>query len=152
LGIPIQPGDELLSIRAVFTIQGEEASILNSGKSKGTLMKTLILVVVALILSLASIAWAQYSQSGQGQTNPQTGQAGSQTSQTNQNTQGGQNMSGTVSRDRKTFTNDQDSKTYTVHNPQSLKGYEGQHVAVMVTVDPDTGDLLITQIEAPPQQ
>ena len=116
-------------------------------------MKTLTLVLVAFVLSLASIAWAQdSSQSGQGQTNPQTDQAGSQTSQTNQNSQGSQNMSGTVSRDRKTFTNDKDSKTYTVNNPQSLKGYEGQHVAVMVSVDPDTGVIHITQIEAPPQQ
>jgi hypothetical protein len=125
---------------------------------KGTLMKTLILVVLAFVLSLASIAWAQdnsqsgQGQSGQGQMNPQSGQPSSQTSQTNQNTQGGQNMSGTVSRDRKTLTSDKDSKSYRVNNPQSLKGYEGQHVAVLVSVDPDSGDIHITQIEAPPQQ
>jgi hypothetical protein len=121
-------------------------------------MKTLILVVLAFVLSLASIAWAQdnsqsgQGQSGQGQMNPQSGQPSSQTSQTNQNTQGGQNMSGTVSRDRKTLTSDKDSKSYRVNNPQSLKGYEGQHVAVLVSVDPDSGDIHITQIEAPPQQ
>jgi cytoskeletal protein RodZ len=125
---------------------------------KGTLMKTLILVVLAFALSLASIAWAQdnsqsgQGQSGQGQMNPQSGQPSSQTSQTNQNSQAGQNMSGTVSRDRKTFTSDKDSKSYRVNNPQSLKGYEGQHVAVLVSMDPDTGDIHITQIEAPPQQ
>jgi cytoskeletal protein RodZ len=125
---------------------------------KGTLMKTLILVVLAFVLSLPSIAWAQdnsqsgQGQSGQGQMNPQSGQPSSQTSQTNQNTQGGQNMSGTVSRDRKTFTSDKDSKSYRVNNPQALKGYEGQHVAVLVSMDPDTGDIHITQIEAPPQQ
>ena len=116
-------------------------------------MKTLILVVLAFVLSLPSIAWAQdNSQSGQGQMNPQSGQPSSQTSQTNQNTQGGQNMSGTVSRDRKTFTSDKDSKSYRVNNPQALKGYEGQHVAVLVSMDPDTGDIHITQIEAPPQR
>jgi hypothetical protein len=115
-------------------------------------MKTLTLLVLAFFLSLACITWAQDNSQSQGQTGQQSGQASSQTSQTNPNAQGNQNMSGTVSSDRKTFTNDKDSKNYRVSNPEALKGYESQHVAVLVSVDPDTGVIRITQIEAPPQQ
>jgi hypothetical protein len=62
-----------------------------------------------------------------------------------------QEMSGKVSADDKTFVNDNDSKSYNVSNPDALKGHEGQHVALVVHVDPDTGDLHITQVEMPPQ-
>ncbi len=44
-----------------------------------------------------------------------------------------------------------DSKKYQVNNPYALKDYEDQHVAVIVAVDPDTGDLHIIQVEVPQQ-
>jgi hypothetical protein len=42
------------------------------------------------------------------------------------------------------------------HQPKTgkgdaLKDYEDQHVAVIVAVDPDTGDLHIIQVEVPQQ-
>jgi hypothetical protein len=38
-----------------------------------------------------------------------------------------------------------------VNNPDALKDYEDQHAAVIVAVDPDTGDLHIIQVEVPQQ-
>jgi hypothetical protein len=57
-----------------------------------------------------------------------------------------QEMSGKVSADDKTFVSDSDSKSHHVSNPEALKGHEGQHVAVVVHVDPDTGEIQITQV------
>jgi hypothetical protein len=36
-----------------------------------------------------------------------------------------------------------------VNNPDALAGHEGQHVVVLVHVDPDTGTIHITQLEPP---
>jgi hypothetical protein len=76
----------------------------------------------------------------------------SQTNQNQANTKGGQKHVGSVSANGKNFVNDKDNKKYTVDNPDALKGHEGQHVAVIVRVDPDTGDLHIVQVELPQQQ
>lgn len=116
-------------------------------------MKLVLSMLLALALSLAVMAQSQ-------------GSSGSQSDQSNQNnqaTQGSQNsasstgssaqtqgkMSGTVSKDAKSITSDQTNKTYSVNNPDALKGHEGQHVAVLVGVDPDTNTIHIIQVESP---
>ena len=104
-------------------------------------MKTLMVSVAVLALSLPIMAVAQDA----------TKQNDNQTQQNQANTKNDKNMSGKVSSDGKTFTNDADSKKYQVNNPDALKDYEDQHVAVIVAVDPDTGDLHIIQVEVPQQ-
>jgi len=59
-------------------------------------------------------------------------------------------MSGNVSKDGKTFQNDSNNQRYKVDNPEALQGQEGQHVAVVVHIDPDTNTIHVIQI-APPQ-
>jgi hypothetical protein len=59
---------------------------------------------------------------------------------------------GNVSANGKNFVSDKDNKNYKVDNPDALKGHEGQHVAIIAHVDPDTGDLHIMQVEVPDQQ
>ena len=101
-------------------------------------MKTLVVSVAVLALSLPIMAVAQDA----------TKQNDNQTQQ-KANAKNNKNMSGKVSSDGKTFTNDVDSKKYKVNNPSALQDYEDQHVAVIVAVDPDTGDLHIIQVEVP---
>jgi len=60
-----------------------------------------------------------------------------QTDQNQANTKGSQNMSGNVSANGKNFVSDKDNKKYKVDNPDALKDHEGQHVAIIVRVDPD---------------
>jgi inosine-uridine nucleoside N-ribohydrolase len=103
-------------------------------------MKTLVVSVAVLALSLPIMAVAQDA----------TKQNDNQTQQ-KANAKNNKNMSGKVSSDGKTFTNDVDSKKYRVNNPSTLQDYEDQHVAVIVAVDPDTGDLHIIQVEVPQQ-
>jgi uncharacterized protein HemX len=113
-------------------------------------MKNLVLGFLALTLALWVVAGAQASPQQSGNQQNQTDQ--NQAKQNQSNTKGAQNMSGSVSSNGKNFVSDKDNKKYTVDNPDALKGHEGQHVAVIVRVDPDTGDLHIVQVELPEQQ
>jgi hypothetical protein len=108
-------------------------------------MKKIMLSFLALALGLWVVAGA----------NASAQQSGSQQDQTYQNqtdTKANQNMAGSVSTNGKNFTNDKDNKSYKVDNPDALKGHEGQHVAIVVHVDPDTGVLHIMQVAIPDQQ
>jgi cytoskeletal protein RodZ len=105
-------------------------------------MKKLMLGFLALTLALWVVAGTQAS-----------AQSGNQQNQTDQNQASSKSgeMSGNVSSNGETFTNDKDSKDYKVDNPDALKGHEGQHVAIIVHVVPDTGVIHIMQVEVPPQ-
>ena len=112
-------------------------------------MKKVMLGLVALALSLPVMSRAQSStsESDQAKQNDQSRQSDQATQSQGK---GNQKLSGTVSKDDKTFTNDADSKTYQVDNPDALKGQEGQHVGLIVHVDPDNNVIHIIQV-APPQ-
>jgi hypothetical protein len=114
-------------------------------------MKKLMLGFLALTLAVWVVAGTQaYAQQSGSQQQGQTdqGQMGQQNQGSSSNT--GQ-MSGNVSSNGKNFTSDSTNKSYKVDNPDSLKGHEGQHVALIVHVDPDTGVIHVMQVEAPPQ-
>ena len=104
-----------------------------------------ILVSILLAFALSSIVFAQKpdppqgsqaTQGNQGQANPQA--------EIGKN----KNMSGTVSQDGKTFKDDADNKSYTVDNPDALKGKENQHLAIVVAVYPETNTVHIIKLEA----
>lgn len=104
-------------------------------------MKNLILICLALVLTLSLVAQNQGSKSKDNSNQPNSQDTSKSKKQ----------MSGKVSSDGKTFTNNADNKSYTVSNPEATKGLEGQQVAIIVEADPDTGTIHITQISAPPQ-
>ena len=113
-------------------------------------MKKLMLGVLALTLAACIVvgAGAAAQQSG----NQQNQGSQNQATQNQANTNGNQNMSGNVSANGKSFTNDKNSQSYKVDNPDAVKAYEGQHVALIVHLDPDTGVLHIIQVAVPDQQ
>jgi hypothetical protein len=106
--------------------------------------------VMSFALCFAVVAQTQ----GNSQSNPgSNGQMQQPTASTSQGqSSGNQNMSGKVSSDAKSFTNDDNSQKYQVANPDALQGHEGQHVALIVHVDPDSNAIHIMRVEAPPQQ
>jgi predicted lipid-binding transport protein (Tim44 family) len=123
-------------------------------------MKKLVMMLLVLGFTTALLAAAQdtssQSQSSQSQTQPQqpstSSSSGSQaTPQSSTGTQNDKHMTGKVSSDGKTFTSDKDSKSYAVDNPDALKGHEGQPVALVVRMDPDTNTLHILTVAAPQQ-
>ena len=110
-------------------------------------MKKLLSAIVVLVFALATVAFAQ-SNGSQSNNQPQQG-----TSQQNAHTTsaGNQHMSGTVSKNGKSFTDNSNNKTYSVSNPDALSGHEGQPVGLIVHVDPDNNVIHIIQVQALPQ-
>ena len=111
-------------------------------------MKILVLILLPLTLSLVAFSQAPDQPSPQGsQASP-----GSQGQATPPADSGkNKNMSGTVSQDGKTFKNDADNKSYTVDNPDALKGKENQHLTIVVAIYPETNTVHIIKLEAPQQ-
>ena len=115
-------------------------------------MKKLLAVLAVFALSLAVMARPQSGSQPSDQSSPSQ-------SQTKPNDQGqsnnssaagqGQKMTGTVSKDGKTFTNDSDNKKYKVSNPDALQGHEGQQVSLILAIDPDTNTVHIIQVGGP---
>jgi hypothetical protein len=105
-----------------------------------------------LMFAFLALSLALWVMAGSKASAQQTDSQQKQTDQTHANSKAGQNMSGNVSSNGKNFVNDKDGKKYKVDNPDALKDHEGQHVAIIVHVDPDTGDLHIIQVEVPDQQ
>jgi hypothetical protein len=56
-------------------------------------------------------------------------------------------ISGKVSEDGKTFVSDKDSKSWTVSNPDLLKGHEGHQVTVTANVDADKNEVTILTVK-----
>ncbi len=110
-------------------------------------MKKILSAMVVLLFGLATVACAQ-SKGSQSNSQPQQG-ASQQNAQTT--SAGNQHMSGTVSKNGKSFTDKSDNKTYGVSNPDALSGHEGQPVGLIVHVDPDNNVIHIIQVEALPQ-
>jgi uncharacterized protein YpmS len=108
----------------------------------------LLVLGVATMLVAAVQDTSSQSQSGQSQAQQPSNSQATQQSQTDSNKQ----MTGKVSSDGKTFTNDKDSKSYTVDNPDALKGHEGEPVALVVQMDPTTNTVHILTVTAPEQK
>ena len=117
-------------------------------------MKKLLGLTIVLILALPVIALAQDpaapagSQSTQQPGSAQTGAPSSQTGAQGNDTMGQSgksgNVKGTVSQDGKTLVGD-DGKSWTIANPDAVKGHEGHHVELKGSADlghqPDPGQL-----------
>ena len=56
-------------------------------------------------------------------------------------------ISGKVSDDGKTFVSDKDSKSWTVSNPDALKGHEGHQVTLSANVNGDKNELQVLSVK-----
>jgi len=56
-------------------------------------------------------------------------------------------ISGKVSDDGKTFVSDKDSKSWTVSNPDALKGHEGHQVTVSANVNADKNEVKVLSVK-----
>jgi len=114
-------------------------------------MKKLPIAVLSVALGLSLPAFSQYAGSSQSSGNEQGSSA--QTSD-QQGTSADQSKSGmgesskkadaklhhikgTIGQDCKSFTSDKDNKTWSIMNPEAVKGHEGHHVRLEAHVYPD---------------
>ena len=56
------------------------------------------------------------------------------------------NITGKISDDGKTLVNDKDSKSWTISNPEAVKGHEGHHVTLLAHVYADKGEVHVMSL------
>jgi pentapeptide MXKDX repeat protein len=56
-------------------------------------------------------------------------------------------VTGKLGDDGKTFVSDKDSKSWTVTNPEAVKGHEGHHVVLTAHVDADKGEVHVVSLK-----
>ena len=95
-----------------------------------------VLIVAFAIVALAGVnAWTQ--DAGSSQTDQKMSSAKAKL----------MSISGTVSDDGKSLTADKGQKSWTVQNPEALKGHEGHHVSVRAHVYADKGEIHVMSVK-----
>ena len=97
-------------------------------------MKKLMIVSFALALLISAVAVAQYE------------------SQQPDNSKSGTSMkavsiTGKISDDGKMFVSDKDSKSWTINNPDAVKGHEGHHVTLQAHVDANKNEVHVVSLK-----
>jgi hypothetical protein len=90
-------------------------------------MKKLI-ISFALALLMSAVAVAQY-----GAQPPQDTETVS--------------ITGKISADGTTFVSDKDSKSWTISNPDTVRGHEGHHVTLQAQVDADKSEVQVVGLK-----
>jgi hypothetical protein len=110
-------------------------------------MKTLLVVSLAFILALPVIALAQDPAAPAGsQASQQPGASQTGASQGNDSMGKSGNVKGTVSQDGKTIVGD-DGKSWTIANPDAVKGHEGHHVELKGSADASTNQIQVSSVK-----
>jgi len=56
-------------------------------------------------------------------------------------------LAGKISDDGKTFVSDKDGKSWTISNPEAVKGHEGHHVILKAHVSADTASVDVVSLK-----
>jgi hypothetical protein len=56
-------------------------------------------------------------------------------------------ITGTISDDGKMFVSDKDGKSWTISNPDAVKGHEGHHVILQAQVNADKGEVHVMSLK-----
>ena len=111
-------------------------------------MKKLWVLTISMILAMPVIALAQYSgsqSSGQKQGTSQNDTSMGQGSMGHAAKTG--NVKGTISQDGKSIVSDTDGKSWTIANPDAVKGHEGHHVELKGTTDASSGEIQVSSVK-----
>jgi hypothetical protein len=97
-------------------------------------MKKLMIISFAMTLLMSVVALAQY-----GAQQPDTGKSGTSMKAVS--------ITGTISDDGKMFVSDKDGKSWTISNPDAVKGHEGHHVILQAQVNADKGEVHVMSLK-----
>jgi len=103
-------------------------------------MKKLMLVSFVFALFISMTAMAQYG----GTQDPAAKQDAPKADKASTKAV---SLSGKVGEDGKTFTSEKDGKSFTVSNPEALKGHEGHEVTVKAHVDAAKNEIHVTSVK-----
>ena len=117
-------------------------------------MKRLAVALFSVLVWLSLSAFAQYGQqsstSGQQGTSAQSTQTQTTTKTTTSTESGAgklHHLKGKISDDGKTFTSAKDKKTWTISNPDAVKGHEGHDVSVSAHVYADKDEIHVMSVK-----
>ena len=96
-------------------------------------MKNLMTFSLELTLLLPSVAMAQYG------TQPDSGKSDAAMKSVS--------VTGKISDDGKTFVSDKDGKSWTITNPDAVKGHEGHHVTLNAHVYADKKEVHVMSLK-----
>ena len=91
-------------------------------------MKKLMIISFALALLMSAVAVARY-----GAQPPDNSKSGTTVKTVS--------ITGKISADGTMFVSDRDSKSWTISNPDAVKGHEGHHVTLQAQVDADKNEV-----------
>jgi hypothetical protein len=97
-------------------------------------MKKLMIVSFAMTLLMSVVTLAQY-----GAQQPDAGKSGTSMKAVS--------ITGTISDDGKMFVGDKDGKSWTISNPDAVKGHEGHHVILQAQVNADKGEVHVMSLK-----
>lgn len=111
-------------------------------------MKKLWVLSISILLAMPVIALAQYSGSQSSGTKQGTSQNDSSMGQgsMSHSAKAG-NVKGTISQDGKSIVSDTDGKSWTIANPDAVKGHEGHHVELKGSADASTGEIQVSSVK-----
>jgi len=96
-------------------------------------MKKLMIFGFALVLAMSAASVAQNSMK------PDTMKSDSSMKATS--------VTGKISDDGKSFVSDKDGKTWTISNPNAVKGHEGHHVTLKAQADASKGEVKVMSLK-----
>jgi hypothetical protein len=97
-------------------------------------MKKLMIISFALTLALSAVATAQYAAQ-----QPDTSKSGPSMKAVS--------ITGKISDDGKMFVSDKDSTSWTISNPDAVKGHEGHHVTLQAQVDANKNEVQVVSLK-----
>lgn len=111
-------------------------------------MKKLWVLSISILLAMPVIALAQYSGSQSSGTKQGTTQNDSSMGQGSMGHAAKTgNVKGTISQDGKSIVSDTDGKSWTIANPDAVKGHEGHHVELKGTADASTSEIQVSSVK-----
>jgi hypothetical protein len=105
-----------------------------SNFKKENKMKKLMIVSFGLTLLMSVVALAQY-----GAQQPDASKSGTSMKAVS--------IVGTISDDGKMFVSDKEGKSWTISNPDAVKGHEGHHVILQAQVNADKGEVHVMSLK-----
>ena len=97
-------------------------------------MKKLMIISFALALLMSAVAVAQY-----GAQQPDDSKSGMSMKAVS--------VTGKISDDGKMFVSDKDSTSWTITNPDAVKGHEGHHVTLQAQVDAGKNEVHVVSLK-----
>jgi hypothetical protein len=97
-------------------------------------MRKLMIVLFALALLMSAVAVAQY-----GAQQPDTSKSSMSMKAVS--------VTGKISDDGKMFVSDKDGKSWTISNPDAVKGHEGHHVTLQAHVYADKNEVHVVSLK-----